>query len=149
MQVLNAKAERQAEEEALVEETKEEFLEAPEKPSPVVAAVSAVAVPPPVKDDVMIEVEKILEQGLGDFVAAMPEPARQRFEQKGTEVAGQIADMVRRFGVKIKKVLVLIRDWLLTIPGINKFFLEQEAKIKADRIVDLEKFRRDQAAKQP
>lgn len=145
-----ALAERQAEEEALVKEAKEDFLEAPEQPTPAATAAQTVVVSsPPIKDEVMLEVEKILEQGLGDFVAAMPETARQRFQQKGTEVAGQIADMVRRFSVKIKKVLTLIRDWLLTIPGVNKYFLEQEAKIKADRIVDLEKFRRDQAAKQP
>jgi len=26
------------------------------------------------------------------------------------------------------------------LPGINKFFLEQEAKIKADKIISLNKF---------
>ena len=36
-----------------------------------------------------------------------------------------------------RKILKLIRSWLKLIPGVNKFFLEQEAKIKTDKIVDL------------
>jgi len=31
----------------------------------------------------------------------------------------------------------LIKKWLLLIPGVNKYFLEQEAKIKADEIVKM------------
>jgi hypothetical protein len=33
--------------------------------------------------------------------------------------------------------LKLIREWLLIIPGVNKYFLEQEAKIKTDKIQQL------------
>jgi hypothetical protein len=32
------------------------------------------------------------------------------------------------------KVLTIIKKWLQTIPGISKFFIEQEAKIKTDKI---------------
>jgi hypothetical protein len=35
----------------------------------------------------------------------------------------------------VKKILALIRDWLKLIPGVNRFFLEQEAKIKTDKIL--------------
>jgi len=28
-------------------------------------------------------------------------------------------------------------DWLKILPGVNKFFLEQEAKIKTDKILAL------------
>lgn len=94
------------------------------------------------KDEVMIEVEKILEDGLEGYFDQLPEEAKPRFRQKGEEVAMQIAGMVRTFRVQVKKVLLLIRDWLLTIPGVNKFFLEQEAKIKTDRVIELEKVRR-------
>ena len=39
--------------------------------------------------------------------------------------------------VKVKKILKLILEWLRILPGINRFFLEQEAKIKTDRIIQL------------
>ena len=104
------------------------------------ASASPVVIP---KDDVTIEVEKILEQGLQKYFQTMPEPAQVRFRQKGVEVADKIAHMVRSFHITIKTVLRLIRDWLMTIPGVNKFFLEQEAKIKTDQILELEHVRRE------
>jgi hypothetical protein len=52
--------------------------------------------------------------------------------------------MVRGLKIHAKKVVELIRDWLLTIPGVNKFFLEQEAKIKTDRVLELEQTYREQ-----
>lgn len=96
------------------------------------------------KDEVTIEVEKILEDGLGEFVESMPEEAKVRFLSKGQEVSGQIAVMVRGFKVEVRRVVGLIKEWLLTIPGVNKFFLEQEAKIKTDRILELEKARAEE-----
>jgi hypothetical protein len=39
--------------------------------------------------------------------------------------------------VQARKLLTLIRRWLVLIPGVNKFFLEKEAKIKVEKIVNL------------
>src|SRR5688572_16510462 len=66
-------------------ERKDEFLEKPAEDAPT-TAVAAGATPAPVAeaapavpaDEVSVEVEKILEDGLGDYVEAMPEDARQR-----------------------------------------------------------------------
>lgn len=129
-------------------ETRDAFLEAEAPTTSVegavqgegatVAVLAAPAAPELPKDPVVERVEKVLEEGLGDFVAEMPEAAKERFTKKGKEVAEEIAGMVRKFRVTVKKTLKLIRDWLLTIPGVNKFFLEQESKIKTDRILELE-----------
>lgn len=100
-------------------------------------AHSGIADVQPTKDDVAIEVEKILEDGIGSFYASLPDAAKPLFKQKGEEIALEIADMVRTLHVRVKRLVSLISDWLKTIPGVNKFFLEQEAKIKADRIVEL------------
>lgn len=89
------------------------------------------------KDPVVIEVEKILEDGIGPFYAAMPQEAKDEFKKKGEAVAQEISDMVRTFHVRFRRLISLITSWLKTIPGVNKYFLEQEAKIKADRIVQL------------
>ena len=94
------------------------------------------------KDEVMLQVEKILEEDLEPLVESMSSEDRAKFEKKGLEVSGQIAGMVRSFKLKMEKAVSLIRSWLHTIPGVNKFFLEQEAKIKADKIMDLEEARR-------
>jgi len=95
------------------------------------------------KDEVMTEVQSILQEGLAPLYATLPPDAKLRFQAKGLEVSTSITDMVKRFRVNTKKVLLLIRDWLLTIPSVNKFFLEQEAKIKTDKIVILEQARKE------
>ena len=131
-------------------ERKDEFLEKVSEDTPVTqAAVIAGAAPvaetvPVVPDDeVIVEVEKILEDGLGDYVESMPEEARKRFLTKGRDVSIQIAVMVRGLKVELHRTILLIRDWLLTIPGVNRYFLEQEAKIKTDNIVALARARKE------
>ena len=97
------------------------------------------------KDETVIEVEHVLEEGLGPFFESLPPDARPVFKEKGEEVATELAKMVSSLHVNVRRALRLIADWLKTIPGVNRFFLEQEAKIKTDRIVALaEERKRDQ-----
>lgn len=128
-------------------ERKDDILHA-ERESELQAAKESYASPhteesepvhPPVvsKDNVIIEVEQILEDGLGQYYASLPEQAKPVFKKKGEEVAREISTMVRTFKVKFKRLVTIISNWLRTIPGVNKYFLEQEAKIKADRIIEL------------
>jgi hypothetical protein len=98
-----------------------------------------------VKDEIVIEVEKILEEGIGPFYASLPPEAKPIFKKRGEEVAAQIAEMVKSFHFRIRRAVRLIADWLRTIPGVNKFFLEQEAKIKADLLKQLVEARREDA----
>lgn len=155
-----ALAEREAlkEMEAAAQETeKDNFLETAQEAAPTStvtpatqAAPAQEAAPPVEKDPVTQEVEKILEDGLGDYIPDMPDEAREKFIKKGGEVAGEVSGMVRSMNVKVKRVLDLIKDWLLTIPGVNRYFVEQEAKIKTDRIVDLvETHRQDRSGQIP
>lgn len=94
------------------------------------------------KDEIVIEVEKILEEGIGPFYASLPPEAKTVFKKRGEEVASQIAEMVRHLHLRVRKVVKLIADWLRTIPGVNRYFLEQEAKIKADMLQQLVDARR-------
>lgn len=142
VEASSVEADEMALEQVATESSQDDFLHAETEETPPeqeAAASTTVATPATiVKDDVMKEVEKILEDGLGDYFHTLPADAQKRFEKKGEEVAVQVAVMVRGFTVEVKRVLRLIRDWLLTVPGVNKFFLEQEAKIKTDRILALE-----------
>jgi hypothetical protein len=92
---------------------------------------------PTFQDPQIQKIEKILEQGLGDSFSRLSPIAQQEFKIKGEQTAIKINELMKRTHIKIKKILKLIFDWLKLLPGVNKFFLEQEAKIKADKILSL------------
>lgn len=89
------------------------------------------------KDQVTIEVEQILEKDLAEIYDSLPEDVKPVFKKKGEQTALAITDMVKRATVKMSEVMKLVMDWLKIIPGVNRFYLEQEAKIKSDHIVTL------------
>jgi hypothetical protein len=90
----------------------------------------------PVKrDEMTLTIEKILEEGIGDSYQRLSPVAKQEFKIKGEEVAIKIRDLMSATHIKAKKIFKLIFEWLKLLPGVNRFFLEQEAKIKTDRIV--------------
>lgn len=94
---------------------------------------------PQVRDEVTLRVEKIMEEGLGDAFKEMTPVQQQEFKIKGEQIAQEIRDLMRGNRLKVKKIFSLILDWLKLLPGVNKFFLEQEAKIKADKIIAIKK----------
>lgn len=140
-------------------ETQDEILHA-ESSSELEAAKASYAPPPgddgavrlgsahESKDEVTIEVEKVLEEGMGPFFQSLPPEARPLFKQKGEEAALKIGDMLRTLKVNVKKISDLIVAWLKTIPGVNKYFLEQEAKIKTDKIMELVEARKQAQSKE-
>lgn len=93
--------------------------------------------PPVVKSSVQIEIENILSENLQDMYLTMTPAQRMQFRQKGEETASKIEQLIKTVKVKVREILNLIKDWLKIIPGMNKFFLEQEAKIKTDRVLAL------------
>lgn len=105
------------------------------------AAVPPVKAPAPqikiVKSATQIAIENILSENLDDLYLSMSPVQQMQFRQKGEETASKIEQLMQAVKVKVKEILNLIMDWLKIIPGVNKFFLEQEAKIKTDRIIAL------------
>jgi len=93
----------------------------------------------PVRDEMAVKIEKIMEDGLHDAYHRLSPIAQQEFKLKGEETARKISELLKSTHVKMKKIFRLILDWLRMLPGINKFFLEQEAKIKTDRIIAIRK----------
>lgn len=83
------------------------------------------------------EIEKVLEKDLDELYLAMSPEKREEFKVVGEETAKEINALLKKTTVKMKKIIELIRKWLLIIPGVNKFFVEQEAKIKADEIIKI------------
>lgn len=98
---------------------------------------------PQMQDPVVIKIEKILENGLADEFMKLSPVAKQEFKIKGEETAIKIKDLLQDSHIKVKRILLLIIEWLKILPGINKFFLEQEAKIKTDNLVELHKIQKE------
>lgn len=82
-------------------------------------------------------IDNILSEGLNEIFLKMTPPEQQKFKLKGDETVQKINILLGKTRVQINKILNLIRAWLKLVPGINKFFLEQEAKIKTDKIMNL------------
>lgn len=104
----------------------------------VVIPPQAVAVPsaPSQKDTDLAAIESILSDGLGELYRGMTSSAQEKFRVRGEETASKIRAMIASARVKARKVAALIRGWLRMIPGVSHFFLEQETKIKTDRIME-------------
>ena len=88
-------------------------------------------------DAVRKEIEDLLVAGFTDLYKQLEPAKKSVFKQRGEEIAAQITHILASGVMNIKKILKLIRSWLEIIPGINKFFLEKEAKIKTDKIQQL------------
>lgn len=108
-------------------------ISAPVATTPIEPVATAPVV---VKSEDLIAFEKILSEGLEELYKKLPDNRKAEFKQKGEEAAATIEKLMQSAKVHMKKVIGVIRNWLLMIPGINKFFLEQEIKIKADKLLD-------------
>ncbi len=113
---------------------------APAAPAP--AAAKRPEAPPDPKDKYRIRVERALEQNLWDLYFALPPGAREKFKTEGEAAAADLRVAIEKKSVRPNAVLHAVHRWLRSIPKVNPYFLEQEAKIKTDKIMDLVKERR-------
>jgi len=102
-------------------------------PYPVAAAPATL----PAKSPVIEKIEDVLEEDLEQIYFQMPAAKQAEFAQAGEETASKIAMLLSGVKIKVKKILELVVGWLKMIPGVNQYFLEQEAKIKTDKILEL------------
>ncbi len=82
-------------------------------------------------------IENILGEDLTDVYRAMPVKSQMAFKARGEETATKIEKLLKAAKVNVRKIVALIHKWLKLIPGVNRYFLEQESKIKADKILKL------------
>lgn len=90
---------------------------------------------PIVKDPMLVNIESILAEDLTDVFLELPDDRKLAFKQKGEEIAVKIIVMIESGKVKVGKILGWIQEWLQMIPGVNKYFINQESKIAADKIM--------------
>lgn len=92
---------------------------------------------PDLKDKYRVKVERILEQNLWDMYFALPAGSREKFKAEGENAAAALRAAIETKKVKPRIVLNAVHKWLKTIPKVNPYFLEQEAKIKTDQVMGL------------
>ncbi len=95
----------------------------------------------PAKSQTLIQIEKIMEHDLSDIYSKMEGKIQRRFKTRGEKTAMKIERILgktQNITQNItKKVFKLILKWLNAIPGVNKFFIKQEAIIKTEKIINL------------
>lgn len=85
------------------------------------------------------QVESVLSKGLDEIYLNLSAAERDEFKKQGEKTAEKISRILMSVKINMREIIKLIRKWLMLIPGVNKYFLEQEAKIKADELVKLNK----------
>ncbi|MBN2884599.1 hypothetical protein JXE04_01615 [Patescibacteria group bacterium] len=110
--------------------------------------VVTVAKTPATKEPVLVDdyhrrraaaIDDILEDGLDSFFLQMNAQEQKRFKEAGEKTALKINQLLDKAKFSLNKIVSLIKRWLSLIPKTNKYFLEQEAKIKADKIFKINK----------
>ncbi len=130
----------QVEKEGLKKEVLEEI--AAEKlieKKPIPTFVSQITPLAGVKSKALLEIEGILEQDLQEVYFKMEPAAQKKFRMVGEQTAKEIEKILQKTKVRTKRIFELIIEWLKLIPGVNKFFIRQEAKIKTEKILKLKK----------
>lgn len=87
------------------------------------------------KSEELQKIEKLLAEDLEDIYKDLPPELKIKFKEEGEKTARTIELLLHKTKINVKKLIKLITGWLKIIPGVNKFFLEQEAKIKADELI--------------
>jgi hypothetical protein len=82
-------------------------------------------------------IEQVLEHDLDAVFYTMNAEQQLVFKHKGEETASKIELLLQATKVKVNEIFNLIVAWLASIPGVNSFFLKQEAKIKTDQVLKL------------
>lgn len=137
-EIAETKEKAEKEREAKVEAIGEVPTVAPPPVAPSPPVEEAMAPLKIEKLPALIEIEQILSENIDEIYNSLTAEQKLIFRKKGEETASKIEILMREVKINIKKILILIRDWLLMlvqmIPGVNKLFLIQEAKIKTDKI---------------
>jgi|GEM_PF-717874 len=99
-----------------------------------IGPVAAVSVPGAKQQK---QIENILSSGLEDIYLSLTPERQKKFKSAGEQTAAKINKLLNKAKINLGAIIKLIRKWLKLIPGVNKYFLEQEAKIRADEIVKM------------
>jgi len=114
-----------------------ETVARPELPNSLAVPAAPVPASARVLTPLQQEVENVLAEGLEDLYRSLEPRAQAQFRAQGEATAIKLSTLISQVKFKLSEILRLIREWLQSIPGVNRYFVEQTAKIKADKILKL------------
>ena len=91
------------------------------------------------KAEISKEIEDILTQDLEPFYQVLPSKKKELFDRKKEQTIIAIEKTLSSTKIIAQKILNLVKGLLKMLPGLNRFFLEKESKIKTDKILSLVK----------
>lgn len=86
---------------------------------------------------VLKKVEAILAENMESVFLSLDAVSQRNFKTRGEKTARKINQLLHGAKVRVGDIINLIISWLRLIPRVNRYYLEQEAKIKADAILRL------------
>jgi len=107
----------------------------PDTDLPAGDALTTAPVSVPAKSQLEKEIEDVLAEDLEGLYWELSEPERMIFKHGGEETASKIRLLLGETVVRVQEIFNLIVEWLKLLPGVSKFFIEQEAKIKTDKLL--------------
>lgn len=111
------------------------------KPEVKEGATKVTSTAPTITDDYHkrreAQIDAFLSENLSETFLAMSPDKQKIFKEEGEATAKKINVLLDATKVNVGKIVDLIKKWLRLIAGINRFFLDQEAKIKADKIIKM------------
>ncbi|MBU0707616.1 DUF2057 domain-containing protein [Patescibacteria group bacterium] len=131
--------ERKTEQEDVTKKEKDRSLQDTKETTTAVPQPTPSVPVTPSKTAVRQQVENILEEDLQEIYQRMDDKSKKRFKNEGEKTASKIEILLIGTRVKVNSIFKLIKKWLRVIPGVNKYFLEQEAKIKTDKLILIKK----------
>ena len=103
--------------------------------APVASSNASQAVP--IVTTMHRQIERVLEEDLVPLYRELNASQRVQFKTVGERTAAKIEVILSAAVVKVRDIISAIMEWLSLLPGVNRFFVEQEAKLKADKILFL------------
>ncbi len=107
--------------------------------APPIAASSPSEQAAPDKDEELVMIENILSENISGIYKELSEAQKRVFRQKGEEASLKIKGLLKKARVVAHELLNIIKEWLRMLPRISHHFLEQEAKIKTDKILQMKR----------
>lgn len=86
------------------------------------------------KAEELKKIEKVLSEGMDNYYQGLDEEKKILFRERGEETAKKVQELLHEAKKHFMKIVQLILSWLKILPGVNRFFLEQQALIKAQKI---------------
>lgn len=105
-----------------------ETVSLPQTPSPAISSAATVEG----------RLRQILSEDMAELLTALPADKKFEVQTEGLKTIAQIQKLLKQAHLQIRKIFQLIWQWLKRIPGLNRFFLEQEAKKKTEEILEIE-----------